>query len=91
LKSAELESKSAQEFLHFVVIAGHHEQKAIGAILKNQPDVESDTNFKKVSRQLANAQSLMPVRLAEIPFQMSQCQSDFTARFPGISADARAK
>jgi len=72
-------------------MASHHKQKAIGAILKNQSDLQSHADFKKTSRQLADAQSAMPVRMAEILFQMSQRQSDFVACRFGISADARTK
>ena len=82
-------SKSAQEPLHFGVIASHHKQKAIGAVLENQPDLQSHADFKNVSRQLANAQSLMAMRMAEIPFQVLQRQSNFAAGHFGISADAR--
>jgi len=63
--------------LNFVVIAGHHKPKALGAILENQPDVQPHPDFKKIPRQLANAQTLMTVRITEIPFQMLQRQPDF--------------
>ena len=53
------------------MVAGHHEQKAIGAALKNQPNLQPDPDFKKIPRQLADAQSTMPVRVAEVPFQTS--------------------
>jgi hypothetical protein len=77
--------------LNFVVIAGHHKPKALGAILENQPDVQPHPYFKKVPRQLANAQTLMTVRMAEIPFQMLQRQPNFPTRLFGIIPDTRAK
>ena len=40
-------SKAAQELLHFGVIARFHKQKAIGAVLENQSDVQSHGDFKK--------------------------------------------
>jgi hypothetical protein len=82
-------SKSAQELLHFAVIASFHKQKAIGAVLKNQSDVQSHADFKKASRQLADAQTLMTMWMAEIPLQVPQRQSNFAAGLFGISADAR--
>ncbi len=72
-------------------MAGHHKQQAIGSILKNQPDVQPHPDFKKIPRQLANAQTLMTVRMAKIPFQMLQCQPDFPTRLFGIIPDARAE
>ena len=61
-------SNSAQKLLHFVVIASHQKQKAIGTILENQPDVQPHADFKITSRQLADAQTLMTMRMAEVPF-----------------------
>ncbi len=85
------DSKSAQKLLHFVVITGHHKPKALGAILEKQPDVQPQPDFKKIPRQLANAQTPMTVRMAEIPFQMLQCQPDFPTRLLGIIPDACAE
>jgi hypothetical protein len=85
------DSKSAQERLNFIVIAGHHKQKAFGAILENQPDVQPHPDFKKVPRQLADAQTLMTVRMTEITLQLLQRQPDFPARSFGIIPDARAE
>jgi hypothetical protein len=82
-------SKSAQELLHFGVIASFHEQEAIGAVLEDQPNVQPHADFKEASRQLADAQTLMTMRMAEIPLQVLQRQSNFAARLFGISADAR--
>ncbi len=73
------------------MIAGHHKPKALGAILENQPDVQTRPDFKKIPCQLANAQTLMTVRMTEIPFQMVQRQSDFSTRLFGIIPDARAE
>jgi hypothetical protein len=84
-------SKSAQGLLNIIVIAGHHKQKARGAILENQPDVQPHPDFKNVPRQLANAQTLMTVRMAEITLQMLQRQPDFPTRLFGIIPDARAE
>ncbi len=81
-------SKSAQELLHFVVIARHHKQKAVASVLKNQPDVQSRPDLKKTSRQPADSQPAMPVRMAKIPFQMLQRQPDFAARCLGIGTQA---
>jgi len=61
---------SAKKLLDFVMAASHQKQKRLGAVLKNQPDVQADTNFKKVSRQAANAQSSMSVRMSEILLQL---------------------
>ena len=77
--------------MHFGVIASFHKQKAIGAVLKNQSDVQSHADFKKASRQLADAQPLMTMWMAEIPLQVPQRQSDFRARLPGIIPDACAE
>ena len=77
--------------MHFGVIASFHKQKAIGAVLKNQSDVQSHADFKKASRQLADAQTLMTMRMAEIPLQVLQRQSNLAACLFGISADARAE
>jgi hypothetical protein len=82
-------SISAQELLHFGVIASHQEHKAISAILEYQPNVQSDADFKDASCQLANAQSLMAMRMAEIPLQVLQRQSNFVAGRFGVGADAR--
>jgi hypothetical protein len=73
------------------MVASHHKQKAFGAILKNQTDVQPNPDFKKTSRQLADAQSSMPVRMAKILLQTLQRQSDFAARFFGIVPDAYAE
>jgi len=54
----------AQKLLNFVVAAGHQKQKRIGTILKNQPDVQANADFKIASRQPANAQPSMRVRMA---------------------------
>ena len=72
-------------------MAGHHKPKALGAILENEPDVQPHPDFKKIPRQLANAQTLMTVRMTEIPFQMLQRQPDFPTRLLGIIPDARAE
>ena len=77
--------------MHFGVIASFHKQKAIGAVLKNQSDVQSHADFKKASGQLADAQTLMAMRMAEIPLQVLQRQSNLAACLFGISADARAE
>jgi len=61
-------SKSAQKLLHFVVIASHQKQKAIGAVLENQPNVQPNADFKIISRQLADVQTLMTMRMTKIPF-----------------------
>ena len=68
--------------------AGHYKQQAIGAILENQPDAQASANFKKVTRQFADAQSLVPVRMPEIPLQKLQGQANFTPDFLGIGPDA---
>ena len=80
--------RSTQELLHFGVIASFDKQKAIGAVLKNQSDIQSHADFKKASRQLADAQTLMTMRMAEIPLQVLQRPSNSAARRFGISADA---
>ena len=50
------------------MIACHQKQKAIGMVLKNQPDVQPNADFKIISSQLADAQTLMTMRMAKIPF-----------------------
>ena len=75
--------------MHFGVIASFHKQKALSAVLENQPDVQPHAYFKEASRQLADAQTLMTMRMAEIPLQVLQRQSNFAAYLFGISADAR--
>ena len=91
MKRRNWNSKSAQELLNFIMIAGHYKQKALGAILENQPDVQPRPDFKKIPRQLANAQTLMTVRITEIPLQMLQRQSDFPTRLLGIIPNVRAE
>ena len=81
--------RSTQELLHFGVIASFDKQKAIGAILKNQSDVQPHADLKESSRQLADAQTLMTMRMAEILLQALQRQSNFAACLFGTSADAR--
>ena len=81
-------SKPAQELLHFGVIASFHKQKAIGAVLKNQSDVPSHAEFKKASRQLADAQTLLMIWMAEILLQAPQRQSNFA---DGSLWDKRAR
>ena len=82
-------SKSTQELLHFGVIASFDKQKAISAVLKNQSDVQPHADLKESSRQLADAQTLMTMRMAEILLQALQRQSNFAAGHFGISAGAR--
>lgn len=84
-------SPPPQELLHFVMVAGHHKQKAIGAVLKNQPDVQPDPDLKKIPCQPANAQSPVPVRMPEIPFQTLEGQSDFPSRLLGEIPEALAE
>ena len=69
----------------------HHKQKTVGAVLKNQPDVQSRADFKKTACQLADAQAAMRVRLSEIPFHLSQRASDPGACRLRTGADACAK
>jgi hypothetical protein len=77
--------------LHFIVVASHHEQKAIGAVLKNQPDVQASPDFKKIGRQPADVQSPMPVRMPEISFQTLQGRPDFSARLFGECPNSLAE
>jgi hypothetical protein len=81
---------ATEKLLNFVVAAGRQKQKRLGAVLKNQPDVQADADFKKVSRQPANAQPSMSVRMPEILLQLLQCRSDFSARRFRISSDTAA-
>ncbi len=83
------DSNSAKELLHFIV--GHHEQKALRAVLKNQPDVQPDPDFKKLACQPADAQSPMPVGMPEILFQTLQGRPDFPARRFGEIPDPLAE
>ena len=73
------------------MMASHHKQKAVGPILKNQANVQSDPEFKKIPSQLANVQPAMPVRMAKIPLQLLQSQPYFRARFFGMLSNAMAE
>jgi len=49
----------AKKLLNFVVAAGGQKQKRLSTVLKNQPEFQTNTDFKTVSRQPANAQPSM--------------------------------
>ena len=66
------------------MVASHYEPQAIGAVLENKADAQTDTQLKPGSGEFADAQPLMPVRMAEIPLQNLQGPADFAARFTGI-------
>ena len=66
------------------MIAGHDEPQAVGAVLENKAEAQADPQFKPRSGQFAEAQTLMPVGMAEIPLQNLQCPANFAARFPRI-------
>ena len=83
-------SNPAQELLHFVMAAGQDEQKAVGAVLKNQPDVQSNPDLEKIPCQPADAQSSMPVRMTEITLQRLKGQADFPTRLFGKIPDPPA-
>ncbi|MGD0087630.1 MAG: hypothetical protein ABSC24_10935 [Verrucomicrobiota bacterium] len=61
---------SAKKLLDFVVVTGHQKQQRPGAVLKYQPEVQANADFKKISRQPANAQSPVSVRMSEILFHL---------------------
>ena len=77
-------SKAAKKFLNFVVVASHYKPQAVGAVLENKAEVQTNPQFKPGCGEFADAQPLMPVRMAEIPLQNLQGPADFAARFLGI-------
>jgi hypothetical protein len=84
-------SKAAEELLHFRVIASHYKKQALRAVLENQSDVQSHADFKEAPRQLAETQSLMTMRMTEIPLHALQRQPNSATGLFGINADARAE
>ena len=82
---------SAEESLHFIVVAGHDEKEGFRPVLEYQPDFQPGPNLKKISGQLANAQPPMPERMADILLQLPERPSDFAARFAGIISYAGSK
>ena len=70
-------SNPAQELWHFVVIARHHEQKAVGAVLKDKPDVQPHADFEIITRQLAYAKDRESA--GTLPVDRSMAQVRFGA------------
>ncbi|MEI9961010.1 MAG: hypothetical protein WDM76_07705 [Limisphaerales bacterium] len=52
---------ATQKSPHFIMIAGHDEQEAIGPILKNQTNAQTGANLEIRRGKFADAQALMPV------------------------------
>jgi hypothetical protein len=73
------------------VAAGHQKQKRPGAVLKDQPEVQANADLKKISRQPANAQPPVSVRMSKILFQLLQYRSNLLACWFRISSDAAAE
>ena len=77
-------STTPQECLNLIMVSNHDEQKTVGTILKNQTNIQTGSNLEIRRGKFSDAQTLMPVRMTEIPFQPLQRTSDFTARLLGI-------
>jgi hypothetical protein len=77
--------------LDLIVVASHYEPQAVGAVLENKADAQTDPQLKPGCGEFADAQPLMPVRMAEIPLQNLQGPADFATRFPGIPSHRGTK
>jgi hypothetical protein len=75
---------AAQELLNRVMVSRHQKQEHVGTILKNQADVQTRPNLEQGRRQLADAQTAMPVGMAEIVFHRLQRPADLAAGLFGI-------
>ncbi len=86
---------AAQEFLHLIMVPCHDKHEALRPVLKNQPDVQSCPDFKKIPGKLANPQAMMTMRMAEIALQLLQGVANFGAfrlRIgPGLSPERFAQ
>ena len=67
--------------------AGKGEGDAVGFNLEDQPQVQSDTHFKVVLHEFADAQPGMLMRMAEHRLQEIDCLSDLDPYRLGIRAD----